>query len=305
MEIYLIGSRLEASQRPLAREDRALVLFTSQDLEHPPELPGLEGILCHLPSANGARGCRVEARRDCLCGTVVTPRHNREGVPIAFGFLLTADRLVLCDDSEAVPALVRRLARDGRWQENGPGRLMCQLLELLLSKDAHHMEELEDQLSSLEEQVLSGRLDRFTAPISGLRRELMHWFRYFSQLGDVADALEENDWGLFSEEEGQLFHMLSHRLGRLREDAQLLREYCLQVRELFQTEVELRQNGIMKTLTLVTTLCLPLSLVAGWYGMNFTGMPELAWKYGYPAVIVVSILIIVISLWIMKRKKFW
>lgn len=116
---------------------------------------------------------------------------------------------MLCDDSEAVPALIRWLARDGRWQENGSGRLMCQFLELLSSKDAHRMEELEDQLGSLEEQVLSGRLDRFTAPISGLRRELMHWFRYFSQMGDVADALEEDDWGLFTEEEGGGCFMLT------------------------------------------------------------------------------------------------
>ena len=118
-------------------------------------------------------------------------------------------------------------------------------------------------------------------------------------------TLEEDDRGLFTPEEGRLLHLLSRRLGRLRDDAQLLREYCLQVRELFQTEVEIRQNRIMKALTLVTTLCLPLSLVAGWYGMNFTGMPELSWKYGYPAVIVVSVLIVSLCLWIMKKKKFW
>ena len=247
----------------------------------------------------------MEARRDYLSGTVITPRHTRAGIPIAFGFLLTSDLLILCDDSEAIPALVHRLSKEGRWQENSPGRLLCQLLELLLAKDAHHMEELEDRLSQLEEQVLSGQLDQFTAPISGLLRELMHWSRYFSQLGNMADTLEEDDWGLFMEEEGRLFHMLSQRLGRLREDAQFLREYCLQVRELFQTQVDLRQNKIMKTLTLVTTLCLPLSLVAAWYGMNFTGMPELGWKYGYPAVIVVSALIVIACLWIMKRKKFW
>ena len=105
--------------------------------------------------------------------------------------------------------------------------------------------------------------------------------------------------------QGELWRKLSRRLGRLRDDAQLLREYCLQVRELFQTEVDVRQNRIMKTLTVVTTLFLPLSLVAGWYGMNFAGMPELGWKYGYPAVIVVSVLIVILSLWIMKKKKFW
>ena len=61
----------------------------------------------------------------------------------------------------------------------------------------------------------------------------------------------------------------------------------------------------MKILTIVTTIFLPLSLLAGWYGMNFTGMPELTWKYGYPTVIAVSILVVTVCLWIMKKKKFW
>lgn len=305
METYLIAQRLEAVQRPLVPEDRALVLLTSQELEHPPQLAGLEAIIRHTPSARDARSCRAEARREFLCGTVVTPRQTRSGQAIAFGFLLTSDRLVLCDDSGSVRALVKRLSREKRWQENGPGRIFYELLELLLAKDPHHLEELEDQLSLLEDQVLSGQLEQFTAPISRLRRELMHWFRYYSQLDDVVCELEEDDADLFSEHEHRLFHLLSHRLGRLRDDAQLLREYCLQVRELFQTEVDVRQNRIMKTLTVVTTLFLPLSLVAGWYGMNFAGMPELGWKYGYPAVIVVSVLIVILSLWIMKKKKFW
>ena len=303
MELYRIGPRLEEVQRPLAPEDRALVLLTSQELERPPQAAGPEDVLRHTPSAREARGCRAEVRRDCLCGTVVTPRHTRAGAPIAFGFLLTADRLVLCDDSGAVSALVRRLAREGRWQESGPGRLLCQLLELLLARDARHLEELEDQLGQLEDQVLSGQLDRFTVPVSALRRELMHWFRYYSQLGDVVYTLEEDDRGLFTPEEGRLLHLLSRRLGRLRDDAQLLREYCLQVRELFQTEVEIRQNRIMKALTLVTTLCLPLSLVAGWYGMNFANMPELQWKYGYPAVILVSVGIVAALVIYFKKKK--
>ena len=61
----------------------------------------------------------------------------------------------------------------------------------------------------------------------------------------------------------------------------------------------------MKILTIVTTVFLPLSLVAGWYGMNFTGMTELGWQYGYPAVIAASVVIVLLTLWIMKKKKFW
>ena len=99
--------------------------------------------------------------------------------------------------------------------------------------------------------------------------------------------------------------MVEKRIGRLKDEAQMLREYGLQVRELFQAEIDIRQNNIMKILTIVTTIFLPLSLVAGWYGMNFTNMPELTWKYGYPAVIGISVLVVLICLWVMKKKKFW
>ena len=61
----------------------------------------------------------------------------------------------------------------------------------------------------------------------------------------------------------------------------------------------------MQILTIVTTIFLPLSLLVGWYGMNFQGMPELSWKYGYPAVIGVSVLFLLLSLWLCKKKKFW
>ena len=133
----------------------------------------------------------------------------------------------------------------------------------------------------------------------------MAWFRYYSQLNDVACELRGSENGYFSEDEQRLFHMLEERIVRLRQQSQLLREYCTQIQSMFQSEIDIRQNRIMKILTLVTTIFLPLSLLVGWYGMNFTGMPELSWKYGYPAVIVVSLSIVLISLWICKKKKFW
>ena len=102
-----------------------------------------------------------------------------------------------------------------------------------------------------------------------------------------------------------MFRMTEQQVGRLQAEAQALREYGIQVRELFQAEIDIRQNRIMKILTIVTTIFLPLTLVAGWYGMNFAHMPELTWQYGYPAVIVVSVAVVLVCLWVMKKKKFW
>ena len=75
------------------------------------------------------------------------------------------------------------------------------------------------------------------------------------------------------------------------------------MREEYQSQLSIQQNDLMRVFTIVTVIFLPLTLIAGWYGMNFTGMPELTWKFGYPAVIAISAIISVILVIIFKRKK--
>ena len=189
--------------------------------------------------------------------------------------------------------------------EKSPGSFFYTFLELIIVKDMHHLQELEDKLDQLEDQVLAGQLEGFNPQMTAIRKEISNWIRYYTQLDDVVCEFQENENEYFNEHELRLFHMVEKRIGRLKDEAQMLREYGLQVRELFQAEIDIRQNNIMKILTIVTTIFLPLSLVAGWYGMNFTNMPELTWKYGYPAVIGISVLVVLICLWVMKKKKFW
>ena len=115
----------------------------------------------------------------------------------------------------------------------------------------------------------------------------------------------ENGNGYFSQEDLRLFQLFRERIGRLGEEAQNLREHCLQVWELFQAELDLRQNRIMKVLTIVTTVFMPLTLLVGWYGMNFHNMPELSWEHGYLAMILVSGLTVFLTIWLLKKKKLW
>ena len=75
--------------------------------------------------------------------------------------------------------------------------------------------------------------------------------------------------------------------------------------ELYQSKQDARQNKIMGILTIVTTFFLPLTLITGWYGMNFAYMPELKWRYGYPVVILVALVIAVVEFIYFKRKKFF
>jgi magnesium transporter len=82
-----------------------------------------------------------------------------------------------------------------------------------------------------------------------------------------------------------------------------LRDYSIQIRDLYQSRLEVKQNRIMTILTVITSIFMPLTLIAGWYGMNFKYMPELGYKASYPIVIAVSVLIVIISLIFFKKKK--
>ena len=90
---------------------------------------------------------------------------------------------------------------------------------------------------------------------------------------------------------------------RLQDNVSELRDYSVQLRDLVSGQLSIKQNNIMTLLTIITTIFMPLTLIAGWYGMNFVYMPELHTPWGYPTVIIISLLIIVLSLiWFRKNK---
>ncbi len=137
------------------------------------------------------------------------------------------------------------------------------------------------------------------------KKLIARFYHYYSQLAEIGQEILENQQKFFNDEELNAFRMYSDRVFRLSEETKLLREYAMQVQEVYQSEIGIRQNDVMKILTVVTTIFLPLSLIAGWYGMNFSHMPELSWQYSYPVVIGISAAVVVVSLVIFKRKKYW
>ncbi|MFP4667552.1 MAG: CorA family divalent cation transporter, partial [Desulfobacterales bacterium] len=75
------------------------------------------------------------------------------------------------------------------------------------------------------------------------------------------------------------------------------------VLDIYLTGISNRMNEVMKVLTVIATIFIPLTFLAGVYGMNFEHMPELAWRYSYPAVWTVFLVILAAMLWWFKRKK--
>ena len=135
------------------------------------------------------------------------------------------------------------------------------------------------------------------------RRELLRLKKYYEQLQSIFEELTENDNGLFSEDSLRWFEVLSNRVDRLLKSTINLRDYVTQVREAYQAQLDIQANNIMKVFTVVTSVFLPLSLITGWYGMNFVNMPELTWQGGYPTIIGVCVAVVAGLLIMFKRKK--
>lgn len=125
---YTIGQTLTQQERQPAPEQPAVVLLTSEELSHQPALPGLERTLHHTPPARDARVCKAEVRSDCLSGTLVLPCQGKDGKPLACGYLITAARVVLVDDENALQGVLRRIAREKRWTDGSVGRFLYDFL---------------------------------------------------------------------------------------------------------------------------------------------------------------------------------
>ena len=126
---------------------------------------------------------------------------------------------------------------------------------------------------------------------------------HYEQLIDLGQELEENENNFFKQENLRYFRLFLNRMARLHDSSTSLRDYTVQLGDQYKANLDIRQNRIMTILTVVTTIFMPLTLIVGWYGMNFRYMPELEWRWGYPVIIVVTLLIAIGCLLFFKKKK--
>ena len=159
--------------------------------------------------------------------------------------------------------------------------LLFEFLEFIINKDVGFLQEFEERMTALEDSLSGETIREFDREILRCRKELLRLNSYYTQLIDIGETLSENHNHILNEDDCRLFQLYVDRVSRLYDTTKDLRESALQIFEMYQSRIDTRQNNIMQFLTVVTTIFLPLTLIAGWYGMNFANMPELGWKYGY------------------------
>lgn len=249
--------------------------------------------------------CKMESHHDFLFGTICVPAKEKKERETGFAMYIQKERVVLLDRDGKIAEQVGRLSKGKRRKEYSLERFVYDFLQSFLTDDLLFLEKIEQEIAGIEEDVLKGRTGEYSYRMLQIKKLIARFYHYYSQLTEIGQEILENQQKFFDEEELNTFRMYSDRVFRLSEETKLLREYSMQVQEVYQSEIGIRQNDVMKMLTIVTTIFLPLSLIAGWYGMNFSHMPELSWRYSYPAVIGISAAVVIVSLVIFKKKKYW
>ena len=241
---------------------------------------------------------------DSLTGSFSIPdRSSISGPRHDFTFALDEKGIVLVDDSGYAEGLLETISRTKKWRLPSLERFLYDLLELTISQDLALLEKSEHRLNLIEERILRGEIEAYPQEMNDIRGDLLDLRVHYEQLIDLSQELEENENGFFAEENLRYFHMFTERVMRLQDLVTGQREYVMQLRDLLQSQLDVKQNRIMTLLTVITSIFLPLTLIAGWYGMNFRYMPELEWPWSYPAVILLSVVIVIVCLVWFKKKK--
>lgn len=255
-----------------------------------------------LRSLKSIRYCKAEIYENSLEGILRIPKKENDREPlVCFGFHMSEDDLTLISDNKNLSSYIEK-HRESIDLPDSPEKLLLLIFEKAIEDDVLYLSHIDIAMDDMEERLLSGGDKHFLHELTGYRRKLSELNAFYVQMEEISETVQsEICKGLIKD--NNAWNNLASRFSRLQNYVGLLHEYALQLTELYQSEQASRQNSVMTILTVVTTIFLPLTLLTGWYGMNFSGMPEIHWKYGYLCAVCAAAVIVICEIIYFKKKK--
>ena len=202
------------------------------------------------------------------------------------------------------PVRGRLRAGRGRIRRAGAGYLAYALLDVIVDNYFAVLEHFGEQTETLEEDVLGDPSPEVQHQINHLRRSLISTRRAIWPVRELVATLDRSDSSLIPAETHRFLRDVYDHAVQVIDVLESLRDVLAGLNDLYMSSLSNRMNEVMKVLTIIGTIFIPLTFVAGIYGMNFTYMPELSWHYGYP-VALAAMLAIGLALVFFFRRKGW
>lgn len=208
-------------------------------------------------------------------------------------------------ESDAFTPILERLRTGkGRLRRMGADYLAYRLMDTIIDNYFVVVEKVGDHIEMLEEELTTVPTPQTLRSIHRLKREVIILRRAIWPLREIIAVLERGESRLIKDTTTIYLRDLYDHTIQLIDTLETLREMLTSSLDLYLSSVSNRLNNVMKVLTIIATIFMPLTFIAGVYGMNFHYMPELDWKWGYPASLLLM-LAIALSMLVGFRAKKW
>ncbi|HRE83528.1 MAG TPA: magnesium/cobalt transporter CorA [Opitutaceae bacterium] len=310
----LVGRDLEIEALRLVRADKGLMLWV--DLLNPTdeEVQGiLEGVFQFHPLA--IEDCRTpsslpksEDYDDYLfvvthaVDFTRTEKFNTTELDLFLGkdFLVTYH----VTDLKSVDSVIERCTKSTGVVARGPDRLAHLVIDALVDNFQPITDELRAELETIEESVLSTNSSSLTAHLLEVRSEIAHLRQIVRPQRDMVSRLSRGESKMIRSVMLPYFRDLRDNLIRIDETAASFADQLLISFDLYLNKSSFEANAGIKTLTALTAISLPATIIGTWYGMNFKYMPELTSSYGYPVIIIITG-VLTFTMWRWCKRKRW
>jgi magnesium transporter len=227
---------------------------------------------------------RMEVHREGLLIILQVPRPGAS-VDLDQVSFFAVGKLVISfrehDDEMFRQPLARAKDKASRLRVNGPDYLLYRLIDAAVDLYFPQVDRLADQLDGIEGEAIAKPSSRPLSELYRIRRELGILLRAALPSRDVLASADRECSSYFLPETRPFVRDVHDHLAQIVELTEHHRSAAVDIQELIVANLDLRMNQVMKVLTAVTVVFIPLSFVTGIYGMNFEHMPELHWEHGY------------------------
>ncbi len=179
---------------------------------------------------------------------------------------------------------VRERIRQGKGRSRGLGAdyLADILMDSIVDNYYVVLDKIGERIEALEEPVVSDPSPEILREIHGLKHDLVYMRKYVTPLRELIGGLARGESKLVAEETTLFLRDVYDHTIHVVESVEAFRDMLSGLQDLYLSSVSNRMNQVMKVLTIVGTIFVPLTFLAGVYGMNFEYMPELGWRWSYP-----------------------
>jgi magnesium transporter len=201
---------------------------------------------------------------------------------------------------------VRERIRHGKGRIRGLGSdyLLYALIDAVTDQYFVIIETMGNKIEDLEDNLFNGYTkDEISVQIQNLKREVLRIRRNVFPLREIINKIEKNESPLIKDKTLHFFRDIYDNIIQISENIDIYREMIWGLMDMYMTTISNKMNEVMKVLTIMATIFIPLTFIAGIYGMNFDNIPELHYEYSYYILWAVMITLFIGMIIYFKRKK--